>query len=361
MHIRARALCLCGALIAAIFLLTSSVAAQQPPKKEQKPDKAQLQEQEAAVKTVNDAMAGQPGPADVTITWQHHYLKARDQRTYVPMVLTFDEKLNGQVVYYLRAVNKNAPPPAPPKKEAPRRDAETGELLEPEQKPAPRPEYPFEDIRFIEVKSGPAGQPHHLTVAMSLPPGEYDVYALLRQRMPKDAKKNAPPPTGGLMKQTITVPNFWAQELMTSSVILSNKAEQLTSPPTEVADPYVFGATKVAPSADNKFAKNDELSIIFQIYNTAPAASGKPDVTVEYNFYQKTGGAEKFFNKTNPQLFNADTLPAQFDLAAGHTLVGGLSIPLTSFPEGEYRLEIKVTDKAANKSKVENLALTVGA
>ena len=180
--------------------------------------------------------------------------------------------------------------------------------------------------------------------------------------MPKDAKKNAPPPPGGLLKQSVTVPNFWADELMTSSVILSNKAEQLTAPPTDGSrDPYIFGNTKVTPSPDNKFAKADELSIIFQIYNTAPAAGGKPDVAVDYNFYQKSGGAEKFFNKTNPQVFNAETLPPQFDLAAGHTLVGGLSIPLTSFPEGEYRLEIKVTDKAANKSKVENVALTVGA
>jgi hypothetical protein len=373
MHIRARVLGFSGALIAAIFLLTSLVVAQrpqqqQPPQGKKEPpkfDKAQQQEITAAVKTVDDAMGGQPGPADATIKWQYHFLKARDKQTYVPFVLTFDDKLNGSLVYYLRVVNKNAPPPPPPpKKEPPRRDPETGELLEQpkEEKPAPRPEYPFEDIRFIEAKPSADGQPHRLTVAMSVPPGEYDVYALLRQRAPKDAKKNAPPPPGALLKQSVTVPNFWTDELMTSTVILSSKVEDLPNPAAETgANPYIFGNAKVTPSADNKFAKTDELSILFQIYNTGLTATGKPDVTIDYNFYQKAGGAEKFFNRTNPQALNAETLPPHFDPAAGHTLPGGLSIPLASFPEGEYRLEIKVTDKAGNKTKVENITLTVGA
>ena len=359
MPIRARVLGFSGALFAAIFLVTSTAVAQQQQQKkdEKKLDKAQQQEINAAVQTVDDVMTGQAGPAEVPVTLQYHFMKARDQRTYMPMVVTFDNKLSGQLVYYLRVVNPNAPPPPAPKKEAPKRDPETGEIIE---QPAPkpqRPEYAFEDVRFMEVKPTANGEPHHLSVAASLPAGEHDVYVLVRQRGPKEQKKNTPPPPGGLVKQRVTVPNFWADELMLSSVILSNKTEQAA--PTDAAAPYVFGTTKITPSRDNKFAKTDELSIIFQIYNTATAAGGKPDVTVDYNFYQKTGGAEKFFNKTNPQAFNAETLPPQFDLAAGHTLVGGLSIPLASFPEGEYRLEIKVTDKASSKTKVENVSLTV--
>ena len=86
------------------------------------------------------------------------------------------------------------------------------------------------------------------------------------------------------------------------------------------------------------------------IYNPKIDATNKPDVTVEYNFYAKHGGQpEKFFNKTNPQNLNAQTLPPQFDFAAGHQLQSGQAVPLASFPEGDYRLEIKVTDKIANK------------
>jgi hypothetical protein len=70
-------------------------------------------------------------------------------------------------------------------------------------------------------------------------------------------------------------------------------------------------------------------------------------------------GAEKFFNKTAPQNLNAQTLPPQFDVAAGHQLQAGQAVPLASFPEGEYRLEVKVTDKIANKSLTRDVNFTV--
>jgi len=34
-------------------------------------------------------------------------------------------------------------------------------------------------------------------------------------------------------------------------------------------------------------------------------------------------------------------------------------VPLASFPEGDYRLEIKITDKLAAKSLVRNVNFTV--
>ena len=35
-------------------------------------------------------------------------------------------------------------------------------------------------------------------------------------------------------------------------------------------------------------------------------------------------------------------------------------MPLASFPEGDYRLEIKVTDKLANKTLTRDVNFTVG-
>ncbi len=83
-------------------------------------------------------------------------------------------------------------------------------------------------------------------------------------------------------------------------------------------------------------------------------------MTVEYNFYNMQNGAEKFFNGTNPQALNAQTLPGLgFDPAAGMT--NGQTIPLASFPEGEYRLEIKITDKLATKSVTRDVKFSVSA
>jgi hypothetical protein len=100
--------------------------------------------------------------------------------------------------------------------------------------------------------------------------------------------------------------------------------------------------------------------VLFWVYGTQQT-SGKPDVQIEYNFHLKAPEGEKYFNKTAPQLLNASTLPPQFDVAAGHQLPGSLVVPLMSFPVGEYRLEIKVTDKISGKSLTQNASFTVEA
>ena len=103
-------------------------------------------------------------------------------------------------------------------------------------------------------------------------------------------------------------------------------------------------------------------TILFYVYNPGlDKTTGKPDLTIDYNFYQKIEGAEKFFNKTPTLLLNATTLPATFDFKAGHQLNGGQGLPLASFPEGEYRVEIKIVDKASGKTKTENRQFTVTA
>jgi hypothetical protein len=115
---------------------------------------------------------------------------------------------------------------------------------------------------------------------------------------------------------------------------------------------------EILPSANTKLSKKNELSVFLLIYNAkVDTATSAPDVTVEYNFYAVQNGAEKFFNKTNPQSLNAQTLPAGFDPAAGMT--NGQTVPLASFPEGDYRLEIKITDKLATKSLTRDVKFSV--
>jgi hypothetical protein len=117
---------------------------------------------------------------------------------------------------------------------------------------------------------------------------------------------------------------------------------------------------EIVPAFDTKFTKKSELSTFMLIYNPKVDSANKPDVSVEYNFYQKPAGQpEKFFNKTAPQNLNAQTLPPNFDFAAGHQLQTGQAVPLASFPEGDYRLEIKVTDKIANKTLTRDVNFTV--
>ena len=79
---------------------------------------------------------------------------------------------------------------------------------------------------------------------------------------------------------------------------------------------------------------------------------------MDYEFHKTEGGAEKFFNKTSPQAINASNLPPQFD-PVKFPVPGGISVPLASFTEGQYRLNIKITDKAANKTLTRDVKFTV--
>jgi hypothetical protein len=379
MHIRSRVLPVCSALAVALLVCVSAVSAQDK-KPAPKPDKAQQAEIAAAVKIIDDVMAGQPAPTDYKFTWTNHSMKSRDNKAYVPFILAFEkgQTLPATATYYIRAVNKAsaadnqkaaAAHKAAVEKAAnlARLDPENTDLADAEAKvraSAPKVEYAFEDLKFVNFNNVQPTSTFRFPAAMGVAGGDYDVYVLIKESAANLKDKKAQP-KAGLLKVALTVPNYWTDELAVSSVIVTNVTEQLKAVPTPeemIRSPYIFGLTKVTPSADFKFAKKDELSILFYIYNTGlDKTTGKPDLTVDYSFYVKAEGKEKFFNKTNPQLLNASTLGAQFDPKAGHQLLGGQGIPLASFPEGEYRLEIKITDKVTGKTKVENSLFTVTA
>jgi hypothetical protein len=147
-------------------------------------------------------------------------------------------------------------------------------------------------------------------------------------------------------------------------VFVAERIDPLPAPLTpqqQSERPYALGTIEIVPAVDTSFNKGEELQTFLLIYNARTDKDNKPDISVEFNFYTTQAGAEKFFNKTSPQNLNGQTLPPGFDFAAGHQLQAGQAVPLTSFPEGEYRLEIKVTDKLAEKTVTRNVNFKVGA
>jgi len=130
-------------------------------------------------------------------------------------------------------------------------------------------------------------------------------------------------------------------------------------PDEQQEHPYTFGTMRIVPSFKPEFKKSGELQVIFWIYGVGQGSNNKPDVQVEYNFHQKTAEGEKYFNKTKPQDLNAETLPPEFNMAAGHQLPGSLVVPLASFPPGDYRLEIKITDKPSGATLTRDVTFSV--
>ena len=354
-------------LVVALFILSAValvpvLAQQQGQKVDKKVQKAQDFDIQSVVGATEAAMAGQP-VTDIKLAFRNDALKALEGKTYVPYTITFDQSqapAGKMLTMFTRVVDKTKAAPAPPA------DAKQGK--EDKSKPL-HPEYVYQDGQFITLTPpASATEPYRISRAFAVPAGEYDVYVTLKERLPVDAKDREKTPTkGGVLKQTITVPDFWSDNLATSSIIVAEKVEPLSAPLTpreQVEQPYTLGTTQIFPSLTNTFSKKDELSIVFLIYNPVLGADKKPDVAVDYSFYQKVAAeptGEKFFNKTTPQVFSAKTLPPQFDTAAGHQLVAGQSLPLGSFPEGEWRLEIKVTDKLSGKTVTHNVKFVVTA
>jgi hypothetical protein len=347
------------------LVLSVGLAAQ-----DKKRDDAQKKEIQSIIKIVDDVSAGQAAANDLVVAWVHDdVLKAQGNKQYVPFTVSFDPSKvsGGTVAFYWRVVAKAGTADASPA------DASKKDKDKDKDKDKKKSEYAYEDISFVQVAA--AQNPNRVSRSFTVPAGSYDVYVIVKEPTPEKAPKNAPPAKTSVLKQTVNVPDFWNGELATSSVILAERIDPLPAPltPQQQADrPYALGQMEIVPVPDTKFTKKSELSTFMLIYNPKVDKDNKPDITVEYNFCQVAPGndpkagepckaGEKFFNKTNPQNLNASTLPPQFDMAAGHQLQSGQAVSLAPFPEGQYRLEIKVTDKVANKSLTRDVNFSVSA
>jgi hypothetical protein len=347
-----------GALVALIAMGTASLGAVQGEKKQPaKLEESQRKDAQALIAFVDEFATGKAPAATLPMKWeQNHYIKALAEKTYVPFTVVLEPPtpLPG-VGVYLRVVARGTPAvaPAPDNKKAKEQQSQ----------------YAFEDLYFADLPAPQAGQRQVLRRAFAVAPGEYDVYVAIKERAAAAAAGDAANAAGtaskmGVLKQEISVPNFAGAELTTSSVIVAESVDVLQAPiatDNQAEHAYTFGQMKIVPALDQKFSKKGQLTVVLWIYGAkTDETTKKPDVNMEFKFYQKSGDKETYFNKTEPQVLNAQTLPPQFDQAAGHQLLGTLELPLASFPEGEYRLEIDVQDKVSSQKLTKNVNFTVG-
>jgi hypothetical protein len=326
------------ALAMAAVLVTTLPMTALAQKDDKKRSKQEKEEIETIVKMVDAAMAGQPAPSDVQMKIAPVFLKSQEARNFVPFTIEMTGIPQKDAVLYIRVVDPTAKPDEKKKKI----------------------EYPWDDVHFVPAAQL-AGSPVRLNRVFMAKPGTYDVYVMAKERLADKAPKNTVVKTG-LLKTSVTVPDL-ASEFTTSSILVADKVNILNAPLSmdEARErPFAFGTQELEPAADMDFTKAEELSIFFQVYNPGLNAGGKPDLTLEYNFLRKEGAEDKFFNKTNPQAINESNLPPQFD-PAKFPVPGGITVPLKSFPEGEYRLEIKITDKTSNKVLTQNVKFNVKA
>ena len=330
-------------VLAAVALLGVSVAAQQRARATregtvaERTDASTTQQHlllQATRKLADDSASGRPVVNDLLLAWtRDDLLKAENNEQYVPFTVSLDPSRLGDdrtFAIYWRAV----------------RTAGTGP-------------YAYE---YLDTASASDLRLGRLQRSFTVPAGTYDVFVVVRETSVVTTK-GAAPVRASAIRHTVTVPDLWNEELNTSSVIIAERIDELPAPLTaqeKIDRPYALKTIEFVPFNGTTFSKNDELSAFLLIYNAlVDPASKKPNVNVEFNFYAKVAGGEKFFNRTLPTNLNSETLPPQFDVAAGYQLQAGQAVPLASFPAGDYRLEIRVTDRIARKTLTRGVNFTV--
>lgn len=194
--------------------------------------------------------------------------------------------------------------------------------------------------------AGAAG-PLRLVREISLEPGDYELRAIVGES--RDG-------TGlvSVARSRLTVPDLRAGGLVATPVVLGEAA----SAGAAELKPFVFGKTTLTPSLASRVAQAGSVSVAFRVYNWSAEGGEKPDLSVEYLFYERGTRGLHFFNKVKPQQLNAETLGPSYDPSSG-SVAAGMTIPLAAFTFGDFELLVRVTDNRAHQSVEQRAAFTV--
>jgi len=210
---------------------------------------------------------------------------------------------------------------------------------------------PFEDYYVADVTSARGVDRPVLERALSLPPGEYDVYVGLLDR--NRLKTSSPV----IVRHTVIVPDFWNDEIALSSLILAADVRVLGASPSakqQVEHPYTFGRAEIITVAAPAFSPDDALSVVYQVCNY-----GTPDADLQadYNFYRLDTPDRVLFNRTPSQRFGDEDLPPPAPWESVAFLTQAVS--LKTFPPGRYELEVTVRDRLTRHSVSRSVSFTV--
>jgi GWxTD domain-containing protein len=148
---------------------------------------------------------------------------------------------------------------------------------------------------------------------------------------------------GGTMTNyevALNVPHYDEEKLGSSTLILADLIEKV---PTRSigAGQFVIGDSKVRPRVTEVFNHGERLGIYEQFYNfAADDKTKKPNGSIEYSV-TKDGTNEKMFDFTE----DIANLPG----ASAQQVTVEKLLLLDKLPPGQYKLQLKVTDKTRNQ------------
>jgi GWxTD domain-containing protein len=142
----------------------------------------------------------------------------------------------------------------------------------------------------------------------------------------------------GSLEQAMVVPRYEEDKLATSSLILADLIQPL--PTSQVGSgPFVIGGTKVRPSVNQTFTREQRLGIYMQVYNLGlDTQTHKPSLDVQYEIL-KDG---KPILDQPEEAANLGKASQQFTIQK--------TMPLSALAPGKYTVQIKVTDNIKKQS-----------
>ena len=165
--------------------------------------------------------------------------------------------------------------------------------------------------------------------ALPLAPGRYKLSVVVKD----DGSGHM-----GSVDLGIIVPKYNDDQLSHSSLILADLIQPI--PTNQVGTgPFVIGSTKVRPSVDQTFTRDQTLGIYMQVYNMAmDPKTHRPSMNVEYEI-SKDG---------KPILSQPEDSSKWAQPVTQLTLEK--QMPLKSLPPGKYNVQVKVTDNVRKQT-----------
>lgn len=273
--------------------------------------KDEEREAKAATSALANAAAGKAVTNDLGLAWvRSDGLQAQAEQNVMAFALTLDpaKAPSGKVFLFWRVMPAGADP----------KDKKVAPL--------------FENVSTATIE----GAKPFIGRLFLAPAGKVDVFVAAHEFV--EGKGSKTPVS--VLRQSLDVPALSGGEFMVSNLFVF-RARKYDAPLTDIMEhPYGTPEEENLPLLNPTLAKTEDLRVSGMLFN----ATGR--VSVEYAAY-KDGAAEPF-----KKWAAAEIDPTKQGIPD--------RVPLADFAPGDYRLEIKLTDKGSNKTLTESLKFVVG-
>ena len=241
-----------------------------------------------------------PHRPTLAVTWDsNHFFRAPDGSTYMPFTVTVDKSkiTSPTAALYVRVANKGGRRP----QRRPRARTRT-------RTPA---DSSLGEVRLRDGRSRRQAVARYIQVK----PGDYDLFVAVKDKgTVEKADKNYTPQS----RRAEEGPHrSGLQQGGARRRAACCSRRRFSRPPAGRRPMTIRTSSARCRSFRRRTASTRRpirSSVVYWVYGATGDATGKPDLTVENSFNQKTADGEKFFNKTQPQALNSQS---PYNVSAG--------------------------------------------